>query len=209
MAIDGVLDRFLLGEWSNKFAIIDIMKKDLGIFTGLEKFALLLCDCTKEDVKTICNKLKLSRKERETIQKIHQMFGFIPRPSKQEMRKYRFVLQEFAEKHLIMAKIILENNVIVNQNKNIPSSIDDVEETLRFLAEMDSLKTQFEPLVDGNWIMYQTGLTKGIRLGRLKSWLHTIQIERDLTEISQIEKVLSTLSWENSDFDDWPQLKFP
>ena len=209
MAIDGILDRFLLGEWNNKFSIINIMKKDLGIFTGLEKFALLLCDCTEEDVKTMCHKLKLSRKERETIQKIHQMFGYIPKPSKQEMRKYRFVLQEFAEKQLIMTKIILESNAIVKQNKNIPFSIDDIEDTLRFLTEMDGLKTQFEPLADGNWIMNQTGLTKGIRLGRLKSWLHTIQIERDLTEIYQIEKVLSTLSWENSDFNDWPQLKFP
>jgi len=43
----------------------------------------------------------------------------------------------------------------------------------------------------------------------LKSWLHTIQIERDLYDISQIEKVLSTLSWNNSDFKNWPELKFP
>ena len=74
---------------------------------------------------------------------------------------------------------------------------------------IEKLNTDLEPLADGNWIMNQTGLTKGIRLGRLKSWLYTIQIERDLTSISQIERVLSTLSWKNGDVDNWPQLKFP
>ena len=88
-------------------------------------------------------------------------------------------------------------------------SIEDLENTLHVLRKLEELKTDLDPLADGNWIMNQTGLAKGIRLGRLKSWLHTIQIERDLTDISQIERVLSTLSWESSDFNDWPQLKFP
>ena len=77
------------------------------------------------------------------------------------------------------------------------------------LRELDKQTTDGEPIADGNWIMNQTGLSKGIRLGRLKSWLHTIQIERDITEISKIERILSTLSWKNSDFNQWPQLKFP
>jgi hypothetical protein len=88
-------------------------------------------------------------------------------------------------------------------------SIKDLENILQTLRGLEKLNTDLEPLADGNWIMNQTGLTKGIRLGRLKSWLHTIQIERDLTSISQIERVLSTLSWKNGDVDNWPQLKFP
>ena len=77
------------------------------------------------------------------------------------------------------------------------------------LERIEKQKTQDEPLADGNWIMIQTGLPKGEKLGRLKSWLHTIQIERDLVNLSQIEKVLSTLSWNNDDFKNWPELKFP
>ena len=84
-----------------------------------------------------------------------------------------------------------------------------IRDRLEKLRLLDVQKTDGEPIADGNWIMNQTGLSKGIRLGRLKSWLHTIQIERDITDISQIERVLSTLSWENSDFNQWPQLKFP
>jgi hypothetical protein len=116
-------------------------------------------------------------------------------------------LNDFAEKHLIFEMIILESGIKMNNKQDY--SIKDLENILQALRGLDKLNTDIEPLADGNWIMNQTGLTKGIRLGRLKSWLHTIQIERDLTSISQIERVLSTLSWKNSDVDNWPQLKFP
>lgn len=209
MALEGILDRFLIGEWANKFPVLEAMKQNLEIFSGLERFALLLCECTQNEVKTICKNLKLSKKEREIIQTIHRRFGFIPMRSKQSMRKYRFILKDFSEKHLILEIIILENNIkISNESKQI-YSIEELEETLQFLRELEQLKTNIEPLADGNWIMNQTGLSKGIRLGRLKSWLFTIQIERDLTDISQIERVLSTLSWQNSDISNWPELKFP
>jgi hypothetical protein len=84
-----------------------------------------------------------------------------------------------------------------------------IDEIIDAVKNLEKQKTQSEPLADGKWIMVQTGLQKGEKLGRLKSWLHTIQIERDLYDISQIEKVLSTLSWNNSDFKNWPELKFP
>ena len=209
MALEGVLDRFLLGEWSNKFLILDAMKDNLERFDELEKFALLLCICSEKEVQTICSNLKLSRRERERIQTIHKRFGYIPNQSKQSMRKYRFILGEFAEKNLVLGKIILENNINISNEKTDFFSIEDLEDRLELLTTLDKQKTDGEPIADGNWIMNQTGLPKGIRLGRLKSWLHTIQIERDLTNISQLERILSTLSWENSDFNQWPQLKFP
>ena len=209
MALEGILDRFLLGEWSNKFLILDAMKDNLERFDELEKFALLLCICSEKEVQTICSNLKLSRRERERIQTIHKRFGYIPNQSKQSMRKYRFILGEFAEKNLLLGKIILENNIKISNEKTDFFSIEDLEDRLELLRTLDKQKTDGEPIADGNWIMNQTGLPKGIRLGRLKSWLHTIQIERDITNISQIERILSTLSWENSDFNQWPQLKFP
>jgi len=209
MALEGILNRFLLGEWSNKFLILDAMKDNLERFDELEKFALLLCICSEKEVQTICSNLKLSRRERERIQTIHKRFGYIPNQSKQSMRKYRFILGEFAEKNLLLGKIILENNIKISNEKTDFFSIEDLEDRLELLRTLDKQKTDGEPIADGNWIMNQTGLPKGIRLGRLKSWLHTIQIERDITNISQIERILSTLSWENSDFNQWPQLKFP
>ncbi|MAR94536.1 MAG: hypothetical protein CMA45_05645 [Euryarchaeota archaeon] len=209
MALEGILDRILLGEWSNKFLILDAMKDNLERFDELEKFALLLCICSEKEVQTICSNLKLSRRERERIQTIHKRFGYIPNQSKQSMRKYRFILGEFAEKNLVLGKIILENNIKISNEKTDFFSIKDLEDRLELLTTLDKQKTDGEPIADGNWIMNQTGLPKGIRLGRLKSWLHTIQIERDITNISQLERILSTLSWENSDFNQWPQLKFP
>ena len=42
------------------------------------------------------------------------------------------------------------------------------------------LKAGSGPLVDGSLISEITGLEGGKRLGRLKDWLHRIQVERDL-----------------------------
>ena len=66
-----------------------------------------------------------------------------------------------------------------------------------------------ECLVDGLWIMNRTGLKPGIRLGRLKDWLHRIQIERGYTSQDEIEAILCTLSWDSGNENDWPTLDWP
>ena len=62
-------------------------------------------------------------------------------------------------------------------------------------------------IVDGNWIMANTKIKQGRKLGRLKEWLYRIQIENDLATIAEIELVLVKLHWEKSDFESWPRMK--
>ena len=61
-------------------------------------------------------------------------------------------------------------------------------------------------LIDGNWLMNTTKLKQGQKLGRLKEWLYRIQIENDLTQISEINLCLVKIQWQNGDFERWPKM---
>ena len=60
-------------------------------------------------------------------------------------------------------------------------------------------------LLDGHAIMEATGLAHGQALGRLKDWLHYLQVERDLTTKESMLNLLCRLPWEQPD-PTWPRL---
>ena len=57
--------------------------------------------------------------------------------------------------------------------------------------------------------MARTGDIEGVRLGRLKQWLHRIQIEEGINDLAAMEAVLSRLPYEHGAHEDWPQPVFP
>ena len=59
-------------------------------------------------------------------------------------------------------------------------------------------------LADGNWLMQNTNVREGRRLGRLKQWLFRIQIENNLQNISEIRLALTKIDWNQEDFENWP-----
>ena len=62
-----------------------------------------------------------------------------------------------------------------------------------------------KPLLDGHAIMEATGVKHGQRLGELKSWLHYLQIERDVARRDDMLNLLCRLPWEQHDTA-WPKL---
>ena len=54
--------------------------------------------------------------------------------------------------------------------------------------------------------MRETNLGQGQKLGRLKEWLFRIQIENDLTDVSEITLQLAKIQWQNDDFESWPRM---
>jgi hypothetical protein len=54
--------------------------------------------------------------------------------------------------------------------------------------------------------MSATNLGQGQKLGRLKEWLYRIQIENNLTELSEINLHLAKVQWQNDDFSSWPRM---
>ncbi len=85
----------------------------------------------------------------------------------------------------------------------------DVTEFAGALASLSTLKVGNAPLIDGNTLAAVTGLEPGPRLGRLKGWLHRVQIERDLSSEAEVLSVLDELNWRGSGYEGWPALNWP
>ena len=85
----------------------------------------------------------------------------------------------------------------------------DTEDFESELEQNSNLKAGSGPLVDGSRISEITGLEGGKRLGRLKDWLHRIQVERDLSSEEEVVELLAEFDWRNSDFEEWQGLSWP
>ncbi len=85
----------------------------------------------------------------------------------------------------------------------------DVAEFAGALTSLSPLIVGNAPLIDGNTLVAVTGLEPGPRMGRLKGWLHIIQIERDLSSEAEVLSVLDELDWRDSDYEGWPALSWP
>ena len=207
MARDGVLDRFLPGQWRTQshrmFAQRHALCKGL---TGLERFALLLCENDSIEVESTLNQLKLSNKERNEVQEIHHRFGRVPEGSKAAMRVFRSVLQQRTATHLKLEIVLRESGLhVAHMDPSTPDELSDLIDAVEALAPLSAGDAS---IVDGHWIMERTGLGKGIALGRLKMWLHRLQIERDLSDEAAVESVLCGLNWEHENHALWPKVEF-
>lgn len=137
---------------------------------------------------------------------IHRRFGRVPGHTKADLRVFRAVMQERSASHLNLEIVLRESGL--NTGKMDDASTQYLETTLEELTHLAPLRAGNEPLVDGHWIMQRTGLAKGIALGRLKSWLHRLQIERDLGTEEEVEDVLCSLIWNQDDHANWPKVEF-
>ena len=64
-------------------------------------------------------------------------------------------------------------------------------------------------LIDGRVLGEETRLEAGVRLGRLKDFLHRMQIERGLSNSSEVLGLISEIDWENEDPSSWPKMTWP
>ena len=207
MSRDGVLDRFLPGKWSGQVHRMHALHHRLcEFFSPLERFALLLSENDSIEVESTLKQLKLSKKERREIELIHHRFGRVPENTNAQLRVFRNVLQERAMNHLRMEKIIRESGLMVHYLDDVTT--DHIDEVIDRLERLAPLIAGDASLVDGHWIMKRTGLGKGIALGRLKMWLHRLQVERDLVDADAVETVLCGLNWDHENYDEWPQIEF-
>lgn len=209
MAHDGVLDTFLPGHWASQHALLSALQHPyVHDFDGLTRFALLLCESFSIEVDEALTELKLSKKERHYILDLHQRFGQLPKNSTSSLRVFRAVLEDKAELHLQLEVVTRSHNLSPSMGGS-EEKVDDVYALLEQLEELPPLKGGHSSLVDGHWIMQRTGLLKGRALGKLKGWLHRLQIERDLASEEEVEDVLCSLHWIEENYLDWPVLQFP
>lgn len=65
------------------------------------------------------------------------------------------------------------------------------------------------PLADGRWLMERTGLPGGGRLGRLKEWLYYLQVDRDVTDLGELEALLRSIDLEATAWREMPAVGWP
>ncbi len=77
------------------------------------------------------------------------------------------------------------------------------------VREVDFPKAGSAPLLDGHMLSEITGVGPGQRLGKLKSYLHRLQVEKDLANTEEVLLELDAIDWSGEDHLCWPELAWP
>lgn len=167
---------------SEVFDLVSRVAEDLEA-----RIALISSKISQNDLTIILERLKVSKSTFNRTKLLHYLLEKFPKQN--ELRLYRYTLGDEVKTHSSMLAALNENTDLINKSLNYPSDIDC--------------------LVNGEWIMQRTGLSPGIKLGRLKDWLFRIQIERGYESIEQMETALCTIPWQNGDPKSWPRPNWP
>lgn len=142
----------------------------------------------------IASLLRLSRKESSALSSLHECRKIDLDPSVESVRRFSATMSD------------TQKSQILDYMRGLGTDTEDFESELE---QNSDLKAGFGPLVDGSRISEITGLEGGKRLGRLKDWLHRIQVERDLSSEEEVVELLAEFDWRNSDFEEWQGLSWP
>ena len=165
-----------------KFELLTEAPRDLEV-----RIAILLSSLKSLELNGILTRLKASNKTIKRAKLLH--FLIHNTPNKNELRLYRKVIAEEVKTHSALLSLMDSDTELVDRALEYPKDVDC--------------------LIDGEWLMAKTGLSPGIRLGRLKDWLYRIQIERGYKSLSQIETALCTITWNHGEPEDWPKPIWP
>ena len=142
----------------------------------------------------IASLLRLSRKESSELSSLHECRKIDLDPSVESVRRFSATMSD------------TQKSQILDYMRGLGTDTEDFESELE---QNSDLKAGSSPLVDGSRISEITGLEGGKRLGRLKDWLHRIQVERDLASEEEVIELLTEFDWKNSDFEEWQGLSWP
>tara|TARA_B100001248_G_scaffold96981_1_gene72031 strand:- start:22512 stop:23789 length:1278 start_codon:yes stop_codon:yes gene_type:complete len=142
----------------------------------------------------IASLLRLSRKESFALSSLHECRKVDLDPSVESVRRFSATMSD------------TQKSQILDYMRGLGADTEDFESELE---QNSDLKAGSGPLVDGSQISEITGLKGGKRLGRLKDYLHRIQVERDLASKEEVIELLAGFDWKNSDFEEWQGLSWP
>ena len=142
----------------------------------------------------IASLLRLSRKESSELSSLHECRKIDLDPSVESVRRFSATMSD------------TQKSQILDYMRGLGADTEDFESELE---QNSDLKAGSAPLVGGSRISEITGLEGGKRLGRLKDWLHRIQVERDLSSEEEVVELLAEFDWRNSDFEEWQGLSWP
>jgi tRNA nucleotidyltransferase/poly(A) polymerase len=210
MLKDEVLEIILNTEWNISSPIFEAISEfTLNNTDYLSVFSILLSETDRNQIPNLLNDLKVSNYERDRVIKTVSRMGHLPNNAIGEIRVHRHVLGEEAANHLQLEYLIRTFSITLPQGHTDEVSLQEIEQLINKSSELPPLKVAVKSILDGNKLMNLTAITRGPKLGHLKSWLHRIQIERDIQSEQEMIQILSTIIWQNSEGDEWPKVEFP
>jgi len=205
---DGVLSIILAKKCSIDLNVIKCMGEIQWSGWHLHhRLALLFVEQTTQEVEEIMRHLKASNEQRIALLKFHRTLISVPDETLANLRVFRHCLGDDAPYHLELHATIAGAPIHIHGHQEKQS--DSIHALVGRLSVLKPLQAGDDCLVDGHWLMERTGLEKGARLGRLKQWVHRLQVERDAKTQNEIEQWLSILPWSHGDEKHWPRLNFP
>ena len=204
MKADGVFETILpscTGIDDAVFRALDDVS--LATLTAEQSFAVLMFE---RPTKTLIQQMQHLRTSKDFQRKaavFHESLQHLPSTDTPSLRVFDHVLGAEARAHLAVRTVL--EKVQIRGTNSTPSA----QQVQVAWSNLPSRKSPEHCLVDGHWLMQRTGIAQGIRLGRLKQWLHRLQIEQDLTTTNEMESVLSRLAFEHGEHESWPRLTFP
>ncbi|MAH98614.1 MAG: hypothetical protein CMA12_04625 [Euryarchaeota archaeon] len=180
--------------------ILGGMEVNTDVVFSRSKLVNLALICSDEQVDAselstiLSEQLRLSKKEVGTVSLLHSLRGIEIDHSVGSTRRFRAVNDANSRVR------------ILDYLSGIGKDISKFQESL---SSISALGYENRCLIDGHDLSGITGLKPGKRLGRLKGWLHTIQIERGITSPEEIVSSLEEINWRESDYERWPVLSWP
>ena len=158
----------------------------------------LMCSSETSDAselsELLAKHLRLSRKEASTLSLLHGLRGLDLDSSIGSVRRF------------IAVQNISNRKRVLDYLSGSGVEIGDFESCYH---KTEDLRAGKAPLIDGNLLSRVTGLEPGRKLGRLKEWLHRIQVEEDIENKDSLLLRLGEIGWEESEFEAWPALDWP
>jgi len=210
MLKDGVLEIVLNTEWNLASPIFEAISEfTLNDTDYLSVLSILLSETDRNQIPDLLNNLKVSKYERDCVIGTVSRMGHLPNNVIGEIRVHRYVLGDQAANHLQLEYLIRTFSITLPQGHTDEFSLQEIEQLINRSSELPPLKFAGKSILDGNKLMNLTAITRGPKLGHLKSWLHRIQIERDIHSEQEMIQILSTIVWQNSEGNEWPKVEFP
>ena len=201
MADDGILKQILNLDWEQDDVRIKLLNELEGSDV-IDRLVVLLRDFSSKECEQLTARLRLSGQEKKRLLFRHAKSGHLPEDAESMMRVFAVVMGTWGKQHLCIEKMFARDD------SSLDYSEDDVQRRLDRYLRLN-IDVNVEPLASGEYIMEQTNIPQGPKLGALKSWLFHEQVARNLMTIEEIDTLLCTLSWQSDDTSRWPKLQFP
>lgn len=205
MIHDGVIQQFsnlsIDNSYSSAICLDDTNIQEISIEGRL---AILFSNLQRNEFEGFLNGMRVSNEFKRKSMKLHQLIAKLPSLENSSVRLHKYIVGDDAVEHLQINLILSRNSKDVGRD-TIPES-EVIEEMIQNLSSMKEIDTK--PLIDGKYIMANLGIPSGAKLGRLKEWLHKIQIERGIEEFEKMETIVCSIPWNSDDYSDWPRMEF-